>query len=173
MCHGARAGRAPEHGVYAKYAFEAIRGGYGISYTHVNRTGSADVLTYNPTQTIVSVTTQTPADATFLPAEAGYPTGLTDSSRFDPRTTNVLYTPRDFKSAQTQSWFVSFAREFGPSMLVDVAYVGNRSRDLAMIGNYNQAAVNNAAGAIPLAQRQRPIPQYGDITYIFNGGRAQ
>ena len=151
----------------------AIRGGYGISYTHLNRTGSADVLTYNPTQTIVSVTTQTPADANFLPAEAGYPAGLTDPSRFDPRTTNVLYTPRDFKSAQTQSWFVSFAREFGPSMLVDVAYVGNRSRDLAMIGNYNQAAVNNGAGAIPLAQRQRPIPQYGDITYIFNGGKAQ
>ena len=26
----------------------AVRGGYGINYTHVNRTGSADVLTYNP-----------------------------------------------------------------------------------------------------------------------------
>ena len=84
----------------------AIRGGYGISYTHVNRTGSADVLTYNPTQTIVSVTTQTPADATFLPAEAGYPTGLTDSSRFDPRTTNVLYTPfRTTRAPGSPGWW--------------------------------------------------------------------
>ena len=158
---------------YTPVAKTAIRGGYGVSYTHFNRTGSADVLTYNPPQTIVAVVAQTPSDPGFLPAEAGFPAGITDSSKFNPRTTNVLYQPRDFGSARTQSWFVSYAREFGPGMLIDVAYVGNRSNDLAMIANYNQAVPNNAAGTIPLAQRQRPIPEYGDITYIFNGGRAQ
>ena len=151
----------------------AIRGGYGVSYTHFNRTGSADVLTYNPPQTIVSVVAQTPSDLSFVPAEAGYPADLTDPSRFNPRLTNVLYQPRDFGSARTQSWFVSWAREFGPGMLLDVAYVGNRSTDLAMIANYNQAAPNNAAGTIPLSLRARPIPEYGDITYIFNGGKAR
>ena len=158
---------------YTPFAKTAIRGGYGVSFTHLNRTGSADVLTYNPPQTIVSVTAQTPADPNFLPAEAGYPVGLTDPSRFDPKQTNVLYTPRDFKSARTQGWFLSYAREFGPGMLLDVAYVGNQSNDLAMIANLNQAAPNNAAGTIPLSQRDRPIPQYGDITYIFNGGKAR
>jgi hypothetical protein len=158
---------------YTPFAKTAIRGGYGISYTHFNRTGSADVLTYNPPQTIVSVTAQTPADPFFLPAEAGYPAGLTDPSRFNPKLTNVLYQPRDFQSARTQSWFVSYAREFGPGMLLDVAYVGNKSNDLAMIANFNQAAPNDAAGTIPLSQRARPIPEYGDITYLFNGGKAE
>ena len=158
---------------YTPFDKTAIRGGYGVNYTHFNRTGSADVLSYNPPQTIVAVVPQTPADPGFLPAEAGFPAGMTDPSKFDPRTTNVLYQPRDFVSARTQSWFVSYAREFGPGMLIDVAYVGNRSNDLAMIGNYNQAAANNAAGTIPLAQRERPVAGYGDITYIFNGGEAQ
>ena len=158
---------------YKPFNKTAIRGGYGVSYTHFNRTGSADVLTYNPPQTIVSVTAQTPTSANFLPTEAGYPVGLTDSSRFNPRQVNILYQPRDFRSARTQSWFVSYAREFGPGMVVDVAYVGNRTNDLASIANYNQAAPNNAAGTIPLAQRARPVPEYGDITYIFNGGKAR
>jgi hypothetical protein len=52
-------------------------------------------------------------------------------------------------------------------------YVGNRSNDLVMIANFNQAAPNNAAGMIPLSARSRPIPEYGDITYLFNGGKAQ
>ena len=78
--------------------------------------------------------------------------------------------PSDFQSARVQSWFASVQREFGPSMLIDVAYVGNRADDLLMIGNYNQAAVNNAAGTLPL-QSRRPIPTFADITYVFNGGQ--
>jgi hypothetical protein len=31
-------------------------------------------------------------------------------------------------------------REFGPHMLVDVAYVGNKADDLLLVANYNQAA---------------------------------
>ena len=58
-------------------------------------------------------------------------------------------------------------------MVVDLAYVGNRSNGLAVIANYNQAAPNNSAGTIPLAQRQRPVPGYGDITYIFSGGKSR
>ena len=56
-----------------------------------------------------------------------------------------------------QSWFASVQREFGPNMLLDVAYVGNRADDLLLIANYNQAAPNNAAGSLPL-QARRPIP---------------
>jgi hypothetical protein len=57
-------------------------------------------------------------------------------------------------------------------MLVDLAYVGNKATDLLMVANYNQAATNNAAGTIPLASR-RPIPTWGDITYVFNGGKSR
>ena len=80
--------------------------------------------------------------------------------------------PRDFQSSAVQSWFASVQREFGPSMLIDVAYVGNKGDDLLLIGNFNQAAPNNAAGTMSL-QSRRPIPTSRDITYVFNGGRSR
>ena len=57
-------------------------------------------------------------------------------------------------------------------MLIDVAYVGNRADDLLLLANFNQAAPNNAAGTIPL-QSRRPIADFGDITYVFNGGKSR
>ena len=42
----------------------------------------------------------------------------------------------------------------------------------ALIANYNQASPNNAAGTIPL-QARRPIVDYSDITYVFNGGKSR
>ena len=57
-------------------------------------------------------------------------------------------------------------------MLIDVAYVGNKADDLLLVANYNQAAPNNAAGHDSAAAR-RPIPTFGDITYIFNGGKSR
>ena len=41
-----------------------------------------------------------------------------------------------------------------------------------LFANYNQAAPNNAAGTLTLQQR-RPIPEYADITYSFNGGKSR
>ena len=57
-------------------------------------------------------------------------------------------------------------------MLLDLAYVGNKASDLVLIGNYNQATPNNAAGTISL-QARRPIPAFADITYVFNGGKSR
>ena len=57
-------------------------------------------------------------------------------------------------------------------MLLDVAYVGNRADDLLLFANYNQALPNNSAGTVPL-QARRPIPQFADITYAFNGGKSR
>ena len=37
---------------------------------------------------------------------------------------------------------------------------------------YNQAAPNNAAGTLSL-QSRRPIPEFADITYSFNGGKSR
>jgi carboxypeptidase family protein/TonB-dependent receptor-like protein len=147
-----------------------LRGGYGISYVHINRTGAADVLPINGPQVINAVVNQTnAADPSFLPTERGYPAGLADPQRFNPLLANISFIPRDFQAGRVQSWFVSGQREFGPRMLVDVAYVGNKGDNLLLIGNLNQAAVNNAAGTIPL-QSRRPIATFSDITYVFNGG---
>src|SRR5947208_11085696 len=80
--------------------------------------------------------------------------------------------PRDFHSSPVQSWYLSVQRQLTRSMLLDVAYVGNRADDLLLFANYNQARPNNAAGSLSI-QSRRPIPQFGDITYAFNGGKSR
>jgi Carboxypeptidase regulatory-like domain/TonB dependent receptor/TonB-dependent Receptor Plug Domain len=150
-----------------------LRGGWGISYVHNQRTGAADLLPINGPQVINAVVTQTTAaDPSFLPTERGYPNGLTDPSKFNPLAANITYIPHDYHSGRVQSWFASVQREIGPNMLLDVAYVGNRADDLVLIGNFNQAAPNNAAGTIGL-QARRPIADFSDITYVFNGGKSR
>jgi Carboxypeptidase regulatory-like domain/TonB dependent receptor/TonB-dependent Receptor Plug Domain len=150
-----------------------LRSGYGVSYVHFHRAGGANVLPINGPQVINAVVVQSnPLDPAFRPTEQGYDAGLTDPSRFNPVAANVTYMPNDYRSSQVQSWFASVQREIGPRMIVDVAYVGNRADDMLLFANLNQGAPNNAAGSIPL-QARRPIPEYGDITYSFNGGKSR
>jgi hypothetical protein len=165
---------APRLGLaYTLMEKTVLRGGYGMSYVHVNRTGAADLLPINGPQVINAVVNQSTAtDPGFRPTELGYPAGLTDPTRFNPLTANISYIPNDFQAGRVQSWFASVQREFGPSMLLDVAYVGNKGNDLLLIANYNQARTNNAAGTLSL-QSRRPLQDYSDITYVFNGGRSR
>lgn len=150
-----------------------LRGGYGMSYVHFHRAGGANVLPINGPQVVNAVVNQTdPTDPSFRRTEQGYPEGLTDPARFNPLAANITYMPRDYRSSQVQSWFVSAQRELGDNMPVDLAYVGNRADDLLLFANFNQAVPNNAAGTIPLQQR-RPIPEFADITYSFNGGKSR
>jgi hypothetical protein len=149
-----------------------VRGGYGISYVHFHRAGGANILPINGPQVINAVVVQTnPSDASFRPTQDGYPEGLVDPSRFDPKTANITYMPEDYRSSRVQSWYLSVQREVFRNVMVDVAYVGNRADGLLLFANYNQASPNNSAGTIPLQQR-RPIPEFADITYAFNGGRS-
>jgi hypothetical protein len=150
-----------------------LRGGYGVSYVHFSRAGGGDILPINGPQVVNAVVNQSnPQAASFVPAEQGYPEGLADPSRFNPLAANITYMPRDFRSSPVQSWHLSLQHELRPNLVVDVAYVGNRADDLLLFANYNQAAPNNAAGSIPLQDR-RPIAEFADITYAFNGGRSR
>jgi hypothetical protein len=149
-----------------------LRGGYGISYVHFHRAGGANVLPINGPQVINAVVVQTPAQAGFRTTQEGYPAGLTDPSRFNPLAANITYMPNDYRSSRVQSWFASVQRELWSGALLDVAYVGNRADGLLLFANYNEALPNNAAGSIPLQQR-RPISEFADITYSFNGGESR
>lgn len=151
----------------------AIRGGYGVSYVHFSRAGGGDLLPINGPQVVNAVVNQAdPTVASFVPAEKGYPAGLADPSQFNPLTANITYMPRDFHSSPVQSWYLSAQHELMRNLLLDVAYVANRADGLLLFANYNQAAPNNAAGTIPLANR-RPIAGFADITYPFNGGKSR
>lgn len=148
-----------------------IRGGYGVSYVHFHRAGGGNVLPINGPQVINAVVVQTATQADFRTTQQGYPANLTDSSRFNPLAANVTYMPSDYRSSRVQSWFASVQRELWQGALLDVAYVGNRAEGLLLFANYNQAAPNNAAGTFTLQQR-RPIQEFADITYAFNGGKS-
>ena len=150
-----------------------MRGGYGISYVHFSRAGGGDLLPINGPQVVNAVINQAdPTAASFVPAEQGYPKGLADPSQFNPLAANITYMPRDFHSSPVQSWYISMQRELVRNMLLDVAYVGNRADDLVLFANYNQAVPNNASGTLSL-QARRPITQFADITYPFNGGKSR
>lgn len=149
-----------------------LRGGYGVSYVHFHRAGGANVLPINGPQVINAVVVQTPNQPGFRTTQEGYPVGLTDPTQFDPLAANITYMPSDYRSSRVQSWFASMQRELWPGALIDVAYVGNRADGLLLFANYNEAQPNNSAGNIPLQQR-RPIPEFADITYSFNGGRSR
>ncbi len=148
-----------------------LRGGYGVSYVHFHRAGGGNVLPINGPQVINAVVVQTATQADFRTTQQGYPADLTNPSRFNPLAANITYMPGDYRSSRVQSWFASVQRELWQGALLDVAYVGNRADGLLLFANYNQAAPNNATGTLTLQQR-RPIPEFADITYAFNGGRS-
>jgi hypothetical protein len=148
-----------------------IRSGYGVSYVHFHRAGGGNVLPINGPQVINAVVVQTAAQADFRTTQQGYPQGLTDPSQFNPLAANITYMPSDYRSSRVQSWFASVQRELWQGALVDLAYVANKADGLLLFANYNQAAPNNAAGTLTLQQR-RPIQEFADITYAFNGGKS-
>ncbi len=141
---------------------------------HFNRAGGANILPINGPQVINAVVNNPadPANPAFRTTQQGYPTDLTDPSKFNPLLANITYMPEDYHSSEVQSYFISVQRQIARNMLLDVAYVGNRADELLLLANYNQATPNNAAGTIPLANR-RPIAGFADITYAFNGGKSR
>src|SRR5260370_24375331 len=78
---------APRVGI--AYSFNpktVIRTGYGISYVHFNRVGSADLLPINGPQVVSALVTQANVFATpaFVPTQNAYPSGLTDPATLNP-----------------------------------------------------------------------------------------
>ena len=70
---------------YTPMAKTVVRGGWGISYVHVNRIGSANLLGINGPQVVRAAVNQTPIRRRgFVPTEQGYPAGLTDSIAVQP-----------------------------------------------------------------------------------------
>jgi hypothetical protein len=113
-----------------------------------------------------------PLDPAFLTTQQGYPDRFADPSQFNPLAANITYMPHDYHSSPAQSYYISVQREVARNMILDVAYVGNRADDLLLFANFNQASPNNPQGTLSL-QSRRPIPQFADITYAFNGGKSR
>ena len=146
-----------------------IHGGVGVSHIHFHRAGAANLLPINGPQVVNAVVNQRPGDAAFRTTQEGYPANLATPAAFDPLRANITYIPEDTRTSYVTSWFFSAQRQLGGSMVLDLAYVGNRSNKLLLFANYNQAIPNKPGENLSLQQR-RPVPNFSDITLAFNGG---
>jgi outer membrane receptor protein involved in Fe transport len=158
-----------------------IRSAFGTSYIHFNRLGGENLLSFNGPHVVPIAITQQPSQGSCAPNQApttcfrltqeGYPQGLNVPANFNPLNGRVNYIPPDTNSGNVHNWHVTLQREILPNLLVDVAYIGNRSRNLVILGDFNQARPNNAGEDIPL-QARRPIQGYQFIQAAFDGGKA-
>jgi hypothetical protein len=173
---------APRLGVaYSLTPKTVIRSAYGTSYIHFNRLGGENLLSFNGPHVVPIAITQQPSQGACAPNQAptscfrttqeGYPQGLNVPANFNPLNGRVNYIPPDTNTGNVQNWHVTVQRELLSNLLVDVAYIGNRSRNLVILGDYNQARPNNAGEDIPL-QNRRPIQGFQFIQAAFDGGKA-
>ena len=148
-----------------------LRGGYGISYTHFNRSGSANLLPINAPQVVFGIVNQTPTTPVFLTTQQGYPASVADPASFNPINTNPTYMPKDDKHTYVQSWHVSIQRQLVNQTALEISYVGNRANRVLYFGDFNPAVPNVAGQTLSIAQRQstRPYPGWGSITMASNG----
>lgn len=159
---------APRLGfAYSATPKTVVRGGFGISYIHQNRVGSADLLGINGPQVVIATINQSnPTDPAFRTTQQGYPTGLTNPANFNPLLSNITYIPKDFRTSYVQSWFFSVQREILKNTVVDIGYVGNRSVGLPVIADYNQANPQPTPTSTLSLQARRPNQAYGAITWF-------
>jgi hypothetical protein len=158
-----------------------IRSAAGVSYVHFNRLGGENLLSYNlPGIYNISINQQPgqgPCAANqrpetcFRPTQDGYPANLLDPSRVNTRTTRTNYTPAETRTAYTTSWHFTIQRELAKDLVLDVAYVGNRSNKLIILSDVNESW-QNAPGQNLTVDQRRPIPGFGYIQSSFNGGWA-
>ena len=161
-----------------------LRGGYGIGYTQWNRAGGENNLTYNgPNVVNASITQVAPTAASlctsdtqlqstcFRQTQQGYSSVLTSAAYFNPANVTTRYIPRNFKTGYVQSYFMGIQQELAGRVVLDLAYVANKSTHLQVLGDYNQAAPCIAATCGPLASR-RPVQGFGSIEIAYGEGSA-
>ena len=173
---------APRLGVaYSLTPKTVIRSAFGTSYIHFNRLGGENLLSFNGPHVVPIAISQQPSQGIcagnqapttcFRLTQQGYPEGLNVPANFNPLNGRVNYIPPDTETGHVHNWHVTVQREILPNLLVDVAYIGNRSRNLVILGDFNQARPNNPGEDTPL-QARRPIQGYQFIQAAFDGGRA-
>jgi len=149
----------------------SIRGGYGISYDFFNRPGSAEEGINGPLAVFgvinQSFTAGGPVPTGFLTTQNSFTTGV--ATTFNAVNSNNDYIPANSPWPYIQSWALSVQRELAKNTVLEVAYTGNHSLRLPIIGDYNQAAPNAPGGTLGV-QARRPDQAFGAITWVDPAG---
>jgi hypothetical protein len=158
-----------------------LRAGYGMSYIHFNRLGGENLLSFNGPHVVALNITQQPSQGfcvgnqapttCFRTTQQGYPEGLNVPANFSTLNARVNYIPEDNPTGNVQSWHVTVQRELLPKLLLDVGYVGNKSRDIMILGDYNQARPNGPTENAAL-QARRPLQGFQEIQIAWAGGHG-
>jgi hypothetical protein len=160
-----------------------IRSAYGISYVQFNRLGGENLLAYNGPYVVDAVVDgQTPTmaggictsvndapGACFRPTYLGFPNNFASPEAFSTARAQVRYIPADNRTGYVQSWHFTVQRELAKDFLLDVAYVGNHSVGLMILGDTNQAVPNVLGQSLSIDAR-RPIPGFTTIEQAFSAG---
>src|SRR5579871_3228832 len=168
---------APRFGfAYSIDSKTVFRGGYGISYVHLNRLGSADELGINgPQVNIATINQAIPAGgsvpSSFLTTQNAFPASLASPASFNPVNANVAYIPADTRWPYVQTWFASLQREVRKGWVVELGYTGSHSLRLPILSDYNEA-LPNLPGQTLGTQARRPNQQFGAITWVFPAGQT-
>jgi outer membrane receptor protein involved in Fe transport len=162
----------------------SVRAGYGISYDFFNRPGSAEEGINGPLAIFGTLTQSFPAGgpvpAGFLTTQNSFTTNL--ASTFNPINSNNVYIPANTKWPLVQNWVLSIQRELAKNTVLELAYNGNHSTRLPIIGDYNQAIANPVTAtcnqyATPAItsgclgiQARRPDQAFGALTWLDPAG---
>jgi len=147
-----------------------IRAGYGISYDFFNRMGSPSELINGPFAIFGSISQPSnPLSPAFLTTQKAFTTGISNPANFNQITSNNLYIPANTTWPMIQSWVFAIQHEINRNTVLEVAYNGNHSVRLPIIGDWNQA-VPNLPGQTLNVQARVPDPSFGPITWVDPAG---
>lgn len=164
---------------YQLTAKTVLRTGWAHMYNYWNRMASAELLNtnapfvtrfsaVNSAANLNNICTGDNFAGCFRPREAGYPRNAPSNV--------ILYIPRDLPWGYTQNWHFTIQRSLGRDSMFEVAYVGNRSRDLPILGDFNQARPITqeelARGLTTLGTllARRPYQGWNNITAVLPYG---
>lgn len=156
-----------------------VRTGWAMGYNYWNRMASAELLNTNAPFVTRFSAVNSAANLSnlcsgndfvncFRTREAGYPANLPSNV--------ILYIPTNLPWGYTQNWHLTVQRSLWKNGVFDVAYVGNRSKDLPILGDFNQArpitAAELSAGQTTLGTllARRPYQGFNNITGVLPFG---
>jgi hypothetical protein len=173
LIHPDRNDWAPRVGFsFMPYDGWAIRGAYGVFYSHTVRQGREGMLAFNPPHLVDNLIISPVFGPTAVASAAvfqlanGYPPGLLDPTALSPFTYRRAQDANQ-RTPYVQQFSFGIQRELTRQLLVDVAYVGNRGTKLPGFRNVNAPSVivnaNGTQSAGP-----RPYAGFGDIQWMEN-----
>ncbi len=130
----------PRFGIaYSPKDKTVIRGGYGIYYLLLERTGSENQLALNPPFLIQNQTVapSTSAQPVFL-LKNGFPGNYLDPNNINYSLTHIRAVDPSSPTPYVQQWSIGFQQELPANIVFTTDYVGTKSTHLDLIHNLNQ-----------------------------------